>query len=72
MAQKACKKCKTIYLVGIGNKDIRNKGSGGDNFIGFGNSEISEAKELNRKNKLPCAKCRELCKIQDSKANDRL
>jgi hypothetical protein len=63
-----CLKCDSSYLIGIGNKDIRKKGSseGTDNLFAIGNDEIEAAKELDRNSKIPCAKCGELCEIKDS------
>jgi len=57
-----CNKCDTSWLVGIDGKDITVNGSGGDNFIAFGNDEIESAPKISKTK--PCKKCGKRCKVK--------
>ena len=67
-----CQRCGADYLVGINGKDIRDaKTSGGKfqeiPFMAIGNEEIEKAAKLPKE--VPCKKCGNLCKVEDS--NDK-
>jgi hypothetical protein len=59
-----CDKCDISWLVGIDDKDITDKGSGGKTFIAFGNDEIKSAPKISKTK--PCKKCGKLCKVESS------
>jgi hypothetical protein len=61
-----CKKCNTMYLVGVDGKDIRGSTtSGGNMHLAIGNDEIEKAPKVPKS--CPCKKCGMICKVQKIK-----